>query len=180
MLNFARRLTIVALCIFALTTRAQDPPKKKPVESKGVESKDAGTYFNMSGGRFLPNGIYGVRDVYPYWGMRFGHPYGTTGVEWAFTHIHAKGVTFYTGSLSLAFPSEIESWKFIPFVGMDTHYFSGKTNRRELPFSTSVGFHLGFSPIIELTPLVSIRADFKFNFNPGQTLHVGGGLQFNF
>jgi len=171
---------VLAIPPFALAQASPPAGEKKPVESKGVESKKAGTYAMVSHGRFLPNGIYGVRSVVPFWAFRYGHPFMGQGLEWSAHHINSDGVTFYTGSLSLTFPSELESWKFIPYLGLDTSYYSGHTNVRELPFSTSVGFHLGVAPILDINPLVSLRFDFKFNFNPGRSLNVGAGLQFNF
>lgn len=175
-----RHWLAVFLFVAAPFAFAQQPGAEPAPESKGVESKDAGYYINASYGRFLPYGIYGVRDVYPYWGFRFGHPFGQgTGVEWSGTHINAKSVSFYSGSVSLVFPSELESWKFLPYVGLDVHYYSGKTNLGELPFSTSMGFHIGVSPLIEFGN-VALRFDFKFNFNPGRSLNVGSGLQYTF
>lgn len=185
MWSITRLSAVTFLALAAPSLRAQPAPTpandKKAAPTKGVEAKDAGYYLNFSGGRLLPYGIYGVRDIYPYWGARFGHPFGPgSGVEWSSAIVHAKNVRFYTFSSSLTFPSELESWKFIPFVGLDLHYFSGKTNIRQLPFSTSVGGHLGVSPLLEFGPNFALRADFKFNFNPGRSLHVGAGFQYTF
>lgn len=169
-----RRLAIVALCTFNVCSRAETPPPS------GADSKDANPYhFGLGFGRLLPYGVYGVRDIYPYWNFRFGHPIGDQAVEWSAYFVHAKDVDFKTLSASLTAPSELEGWKFIPFIGMDLHYYSGHTNVSHLPTSTSLGFHLGVSPILEFGQ-VALRADFKFNFNPGRTLHVGGGLQYGF
>ncbi len=180
MLKGAQRLITVALFTFTAHGQDTDSSRGAQDDSKKVESNEGHPYIHLSGGRLLPYGIFGVRDIYPYWGALFGHPFGGTSLEWGFAHIHAKGVTFHTGSISLAFPSELETMKFIPFIGLDIHYYSGKTNLRSLPFSSSGGFHLGVSPIMDISPLVALRADFKLNFNPGQSLHVGGGLQLNF
>lgn len=184
MLQNFRRLTMVALLALSLKAKGQAPPApasaaNKPAESKGVESKAATWYGGFTHGRFLPNGIYGVRSIYPFWAFRFGHPFMGQGLEWSLHHINSDGVTFYTGSISLTFPSELESWKFIPYLGLDTSYYHGHTNVHELPFSTSVGFHLGVAPVLDINSLLSLRFDFKFNFNPGRSLNVGAGLQFN-
>lgn len=145
------------------------------------DNKDQGTmYFNVHAGRMLPYDIYGVRNIIPYWGLRFGHTFGDAGLEWTIHHTIGKGVTYYDGSVSFAFPSELEGWKFIPFIGLHTHYFKGTTTSGELPWSTSMGFHLGVSPLFDFSKNFAFRADFKFNYNPGKSLHVGGGFQYYF
>lgn len=172
-----RLAVIVAALIASIVTHFNSSAQPAP----GPDDKDAGTmYFNLSGGRTLPYGIYGVRSIMPYWGARFGHRFGEATLEWQTYMAHAHGVTYYNGALSWAFPSDLEGWKFIPFLGLDVHHFSGHTTSGSLPFSTSLGFHLGVSPLFEFGKNFALRADFKFNYNPGKSLQVGGGFQLGF
>lgn len=176
MRNLAASLVLIA-ALAAPPTSAQ--PAADPNAGGANEASDL--YVNVNFGRMLPYGIYGVRSIIPYWGLRFGHPFGEANLEWALHMTSGQGVKYYDASLSFAFPSEVEGWKFIPFIGPHIHYFQGRTSAGPLSgYSTSFGFHLGFSPLIEFGKNVALRADFKFNFNPGQSLHVGGGLQVAF
>jgi hypothetical protein len=154
-----------------------------PVWSWAQEADNAErstTHVGAMVGRFLPYGIYGVRDTYPYWGLRFGHSFSIFNPEYAVTAINAKGVTYYTGSLSLSYPSELEGLKMIAFVGGDINYYQGRTNVRKLPFATIYGGHLGVAPMIDINRNLFFRADIKMNFGPGRSLHVGGGLVYYF
>ena len=96
------------------------------------------------------------------------------------TFVNAHRVNFYSASASLTDRSEFGTFTYLSYFGMDVHYFSGKTNRRQLQYVTSLGFHLGISPMIEITPNLAIRADFKYNLGPGQSLIVGTGLMVSF
>jgi hypothetical protein len=136
--------------------------------------------LGLFGGRFLPDGIYGARDVYPYWGVRYSRKMFSLNPEFAATSINAGNVNFYTASASLAFPSEIASFAYFPFFGVDVNYFSGHTVSRKLNYVTSLGFHVGVSPIVEITSTLSLRVDLKLNFNPGNFLNVGAGLMASF
>lgn len=131
-------------------------------------------------GHMLPYDIYGVRDIYPFWGLRYSHEIWGVNPEWSATFINAAGVSFYTGSLSLAFPETLAGFRYFPFFGGDVHYYHGHTNLRELPFKVTAGFHLGVSPVIDITPNLAIRADLKYNFGPGSFLFAGGGLMVSF
>lgn len=168
------------IALFTLLLWSTRGPAQPADGAAGGAPSSHTNLVGVHAGRLLPFGVYGVRDIYPYFGLRFGHQIGGQDFEWSTAFVHAKGVRFYSGSVSLTFPSELEGFKFLPFLGLDMHYYSGRTRTRTLPFSTSGGFHLGVSPLIEITSSVALRADFKFNFNPGRTLHVGGCLQVSF
>lgn len=174
----AASLALLAALAASPLTFAQPAPAGDPAAG----GNDAPSmYFNVHVGRMLPYGIYGVRTIIPYWGVRFGHVFGEATLEWTLHMTSGEGIRYYDASLSFAFPSEVEGWKFIPFIGPHIHYFQGRTASGPLRgYSTSAGFHLGFSPLIEFGKSIALRADFKFNFNPGQSLHVGGGLQYSF
>ncbi len=150
-------------------------------EPTGDSNKGKQTsYVSAFAGRFLPYGIFGVRDTYPYWGILYGHTMPIFDPEYSFTSIMAKGVVFYSGAISIAFTMDFEGIRFIPYVGADVHYYHGRTNLRELEFGTSFGSHIGFAPLIEINKQLYIRTDFKMNFGPGRSLNVGSGLTFYF
>ena len=146
-------------------------------DTKSAFDKAIGVYF----GKMLPYEVYGVRDVYSFWGMRYSHKFYDIEPEYSIKMINAKSVNFYTASASLSSHEKLEDWTFIPFFGADMHYYRGHTKTKRLPYwTTSFGFHVGFSPVIEITDRISLRVDFKFNFNPGMQLDVDGGLQCGF
>jgi hypothetical protein len=132
-------------------------------------------YFGVSAGRLLPYGIFGVRSVAPYWGVRFGHALGEFNPEYSFTHVRGEGAVFYSGSFSLTFHSKFENLEFIPLLGIDFHRYRGRTIQRELAFTQGFGTHVGVSPIIKINEAFRLRVDFKMGFGPGTTLLVGVG-----
>lgn len=163
-------------CLLPVLVWAQEPGEAPGAGDQAKLTR----YADVFGGRLLPYGIYGVRDSYPYWGFRFGHTWPVFDPEWTFVSVMAKGVSFYSGSMSITFPIEWEGIRFIPFVGADAHYYHGKTNLRELPYELAFGSHVGFSPLVEINKRVFIRTDFKMNFGPGRSLLVGAGFSFYF
>lgn len=133
--------------------------------------------LGLYGGRFLPEGIYGVRDLYPYWGARYGHKIWGIDPELSSFFVDALGVNLTDVALSIAFPFDYEGISYRPFIGGDLYYYRGHTNLRELPYSTTSGFHMGLSPVLKVTDRLAIRVDFKLNFGPGVSLMVDGGLE---
>lgn len=136
--------------------------------------------IHVYGSRLLPFDIYGVRDVYPAWGARYAHEIWGINPEYSVMFVQAKGVSFKTASISLAFPAEIEGFKFIPLLGADAHYYHGHTDKRELPNRFTVGYHLGVSPVLDIVDHVQFRVDFKMGFGPGQYLLINGGIAVSF
>ncbi len=135
-----------------------------------------GRSVSLFAGRLLPYGVYGVRNIYPYWGLRYGHRLSFAEPEYALFFVNDRSVRFYTASASLTFRFSYGDLDLIPYFGVDVHHYSGHTNIRQLPFVTEVGGHVGCSPLFRLGGEVYLRADFKLNYGPGNTLNVGGGL----
>src|ERR1044072_1212904 len=104
-MRFLLAILLLSLPAFA---RAQAP-------GAGAEGAKATLAYklHLHAGRMLPFGIFGVRDIYPYWGLRFGHPWSNEDVEWNGMFIHARGVRMFNGSVSLGFPNDLEGFKFI-------------------------------------------------------------------
>src|SRR3954471_24661210 len=97
------RLIATALLCLHFSLHAQTPQDQ--------ENKPLAYKAQLHAGRMLPFGIYGARDIYPFWGLRLGHPWGDQDVEWATAFIRSRNVVLYNGSVSLAFPSELEGFK---------------------------------------------------------------------
>ena len=134
--------------------------------------------YGLTVGTFLPYGIFGVRDQYPMWGFRFGHPFRIWRLEWGFLNANAKGVTWYSGSLSVALEAKVDDILLIPFFGVDYHYYSGRTATQTVPFFSTFGGHIGMSPTVMLSDELAARADVKYGFGPGNHLYVGVGFEF--
>jgi hypothetical protein len=151
-----------------------------PAFGQAADDKDTHA-INAFYGKMLPFGVYGVRDTYPFWGARYSHQIWGIDPEYSAYFVNSGNVNFYTGSASIAFPEELDKGiSYRPFLGGDFHYYSGHTVSKKLPFTQTFGFHLGCSPIVEITPKLALRVDFKFNFGPGLVLDVGTGLSTSF
>src|SRR6185312_7119608 len=94
--------------LFSHALFAQDNPEDKPQSSIG-----------LYGGRFLPYGIVGVRDIYPYWGLRYGHKIWGIEPEYSSYFINAQGVNMMDLAASVAFPFDVEDISYRPFLGLD-------------------------------------------------------------
>lgn len=138
--------------------------------------------FSLHAGPFLPFGIVGVRDNYPFWGMSFSHPTSFTRIEYTLLHGRAKGVKYYNGALSLRFDFQaLDYLQGFAKLGADFHYYQRKrTQLREFPFYQSGGMHMGFGGLIPIVEDFFFRSEFKFNFGPGRSLYVGLGFTYAF
>lgn len=166
----------VLICFFSLH---QNSYAQMQSEESGKSRFQQRREFGFHAGGFLPYGIYGVRDQYPMWGGRYGHPFRIWRLEWGGYFTSAKGVRLYNGSVSWTFDLDIYDVKLLPFVGGDVYYYSGKTNIRTLPFVITYGGHIGLSPYFVINNMWAMRADFKYNFSPGNSLYAGIGFAYS-
>jgi hypothetical protein len=159
-----------------VTAFAQEPQETE--KDKAARTN----YVHVFAGRFLPSAIVGAYSIYPYWGARFGHSLPIFDPEYSVFFVRAKGVIFYTGSVSLTFPFEVEGLKFIGLLGADAHLYKGVTlSTGETDYIRRFSFHLGLSPLIGITKTLFLRTDFKMSFfGGGRTLNVGTGLAYYF
>ena len=68
------------------------PPSSAAPDPTQPDKEKYDHTLTMFGGRFLPYGIYGVRDVYPTWGGRYSHTIWGIQPEYTATFINSKGV----------------------------------------------------------------------------------------
>lgn len=147
----------------------------------------------LHAGTLLPNGIPGVRDSYPIWGMRFTHPFQIWHVEYWLSSANAKGVTFYQASLALRLDWKLnELTNFIFYLGPDlTLYkrsptivwstdFSQQLDVIYYEYNSLLGGHGGIALVSPISSLVHLRGDCKMSFNPGATLMAALSLVFVF
>jgi hypothetical protein len=141
-------------------------------------------YYDVSAtvGRFLPFGVVGVRDNYPMWSVSGGVPSALGIVELDYGNFRANGVVWHQGSLGLR-------WDFDIFTAVEGYFGFGanaiyykrlRTELREYPYYTTGGWHLKWGVFQPVTDSFRLRADFKFNSNPGRTLYVGIGFNLRF
>ena len=182
-----QRLSLLILCVGFLMVAAvpclgADAPGPAGAGAAGPDLKALPNAISLTAGRLLPFDINGLTDIYPYWALRVGQRLGVQDVEFSGDFVHAKNVKLYTGAVALAFPSELEGFRFIPTVGLNMTYYSGYQDApvRHLPFSLDLGVQFGFSPIFDITQSLGVRTNFMFGFNPGRTLYVDSGLQYSF
>lgn len=167
-------LLIFNLCIFICnTTLAQ----------QGIYYKEAKNFdASVTTGYFLPYGIVGVKDTYPFWGFSLGFPTLLSQVEFMALHGRSKQVIFYKTSLGY----RIDFAVYDAINGFITLGYEASTYKRKpsqtksYDFNTESGLFTGFGGFIPLAGPLSLRSDFKFNFNPGRSLYVGLGFHYIF
>ena len=134
--------------------------------------------FFLQAGTFLPYGVYGVRDQYPFAGAKFSHPFMIWRLEWGAQFINAKAVSYANVSASLLFELDFSDLQLNAYLGPDAHYYRGYVVNatREFPATFVAGWHMGFGPVFKINSEWKLRADFKINYNPGNTLFAGVGI----
>ncbi|NQZ01540.1 MAG: hypothetical protein HRT45_12830 [Bdellovibrionales bacterium] len=175
-------ITLVATLVLAsLDVSAQ---QQRPSGSKSFIGWTAMDYYDVSltAGRFLPFGVIGVRDNYPMWAIAGGIPSALGIVELEYGNIQGEGVIWHQGSLGLRWDFDIFS-ALEGYLGIGAnaiYYKRRRTILREFDFVNAGGYHLRWGVFQPVTDSFRIRADFKFNSNPGRTLYVGLGFNLRF
>lgn len=166
-------LWLSLLVFFANPAPAQEQREKLDASERNYE-------FFPHSGAFLPYGIYGVRDQYPYFGFKIGHPFRIWRLEWEANFVNAKAVSYYNGALSLLLRTKLDFITMNFTFGPDVHYYKGIVIGADVdqPFRLAAGWHFGFGPELEISPTLKLRGDFKYSYSPGNTLFAGIGLVF--
>ena len=128
----------------------------------------------------LPYGIYGARDVYPYWGVRYSQELWGIHPELSTYFTNGHNVNFYMGALSFMAPFEFGGINYDATFGVDYAYYSGHTVHTKLPFTQDGGIHFGFAPLLPISDHWALRVDFIMFINPGMFLNVDAGLNYTF
>lgn len=178
--NKASRVLMLLLLILGIVSTtsnsiAQDESSETTLPKKYSE-------LNLMAGTFLPYGIYGVRDNYPALWLRYGHNMGSWRIDYTFHYINAEGVTWYSAAIGAGGIVDLyESLRCAFYVGLNFHYYKpSPTNIRELDWVRSTGFHMGASPMVNISGPMYLRSDFQMNFGPGQSLFAGLGVSYLF
>jgi hypothetical protein len=134
-------------------------------------------------GTFLPLGIPGVLNQLPQWGLRLGHGFRRSQLEYNVMAANAHEVNYYLGYLSLRNPIKNDVVAAHWIIGGDFHYFKRAPTRilrTTFPFRGVSGWHLGFGARLPVSDQFHFRSDFRFGFSPGQQLLVGLGFEYFF
>lgn len=163
--------------------QAQTPPSTPNQTGTG--------YFDLGvkTGYFFPNGIEGVRESLPVFGVKVGHSVGkTTAFEYDIDFSNAKGVSYFLAYASLRHDFAVGN--VIPLfflIGVDVHnyrradsYGEITQTRTEYDRQTQFGWHLGFGGETNVYGNLFLRADVRMGFSPGDTLTVTIGGVYRF
>ncbi len=148
------------------------------VFSSVAEAQEGGSDdFSMFLGYMLPNQIEGVADIVPMFGGRYA--FGLSGVgsvELEGMNTHSEGIDFTTLAASLRGEIPVmHGIHGIVYGGPDLHYYipRGDTVRH-----TDYGVHVGIGGLMLVTDTLWLRADLRFNGNPGTALLLLFGAMF--
>jgi len=176
-----RPLTLALLCVSLLSFSQS---------GLAQENSQASTYYlNVKTGSFLPYDIEGVRDLLPFWGVRFGHGLTPTlALEYSIDMARAKGVTYNLGSISLRHDFDIANvLPLFILAGLDAHYYKRADAIGEIsgdvtsfPSVLTTGWHMGFGTETLIYGAIYFRSDVRFGFSPGRQLNVSLGLTYRF
>jgi len=128
-------------------------------------------------GSLLPNQIEGVTEIQPFVGGRYAYSLGGSQLEFDLSNSRGNGVDYAIFALSLRGEMQpVPDLTTLFYVGPDVHYYRGlnRSSRK-----TEFGFHFGTGLMLHLSGPTSLRADMKFNMNPGTALYIGFGLVFH-
>lgn len=142
-------------------------------------------------GSLLPYGIPGVRDTYPFWGMKYSHPFQIWNLEYGLNLLNAKKVTLYQASLSVRLDFDLNELAYLIFYfgGDFTYYKRGPTlvwapdlltvvRTIEYDYTSQFGGHAGLGVVSKISKTIQVRGDCKMGGNPGTTLIASIGIIF--
>lgn len=151
-----------------------------PLASNGQEAPGGGAAapigaeYSFHVGSLLPNQIDGVTEILPSVGLRYAAPMSFGVVDLGFTNAHAHGVDYKL--ISVSFRGDLAPMPDLIalfYGGPDFHYYSRVNETRRV---TQWGFHVGSGVEMHLGGPMYMRADMKFNMNPGTSLYIGFGF----
>ena len=123
-------------------------------------------------GPLLPSRFQDITDVMPFWGLRFGHPWGSFRPEYTVKYSHAHGADYFLFSgvmrNSIGGPKTGAFWT----IGFDIHRY--QKNGSSLKMFN--GWKIGFGGFMPEQSMVRFRTDFAFSIIPGRSLFVGLGF----
>lgn len=161
------RVTAIILLILA------GGGKAAAQDSGGNNGNDISLFL----GYMLPNQIDGVSEIVPMFGGRYAFAFpGVGAAELEGMNTHSAGIDFTTFSASLRGEIPVMSGvSGIVYGGPDLHYYipNGDTVRH-----TDYGVHVGIGGLMLVSDTLWLRADLRFNGNPGTALLLLFGVMF--
>lgn len=142
------------------------------------ENKDAGpSQIGAFVGNMLPNGVPGVQEITPLWGLRYSYPFGS-GVfgEGGGIFGHSQGVTWRSAFASLRMDIPLETLTAFAIIGLDMTRYESTTQHAV----NKGGGHAGGGLMSKIGGNISARFDMKLNSKPGTSLYFALGLVYEF
>lgn len=138
-------------------------------------NSDRSSQFGAFIGNMLPNGVDGVNEITPLWGVRYSHPTG----KMAFAEIggifgHSHGVEWQGAFASIRWDIPIETMIATTYLGLDFTRYSGES---QAPTNVGGG-HVGGGLMTLIGGGTWARFDMKLNSKPGTSLYFALGLVF--
>ena len=133
------------------------------------------TYLGIHGGYILPSQIPGVTEIMSVAGARISFPQQVTWIELGLLDANAKGTTLYNANLSLKANIPLQSFYAFMLLGADFTYYTPPNTGTSL---SAPGGHVGAGLGTTISDAVHFRSEMRFNFNPGVTMDILLGLEF--
>lgn len=160
-----------------LALAAWSGPSGAAAQEANAEAMTAapwGHEFGLSVGSLLPNQIEGMSEIMPLVGLRYAYSLNYGSLEAGVSNSRAHGADY--SILSLSYRGELAPMPDLStvfYIGPDLHYYrpTNQGSRRN-----EAGFHVGSGMMMRLGGPFWLRADMKFNMNPGTALFVGIGI----
>ena len=165
---------LFAVHVSAFAQTSETDQNLNPPLTRGIQ-------LGVSTGPFMANGITGVREILPLFGVRFGFPFRKIFVEASALSGRAQGTEFHSADLGIRIDLDFEFIQYFILAGADVHYWKRAPNTfREFEYRSGSGWHTGFGFFYPISDVLSFRNDFKISFGPGTTMFVGVGFVFTF
>lgn len=126
-------------------------------------------------GNLLPNGVPGLDEIMPLWGLRYSHPLGT-GVyaEGGGIFGHSHGVLWQGAFTSLRMDIPLETMIAFALIGLDVTRLKPSDDDALI----KGGGHAGGGLMSQIGGNVWARFDMKLNSQPGTSLYFSLGIAF--
>ncbi len=140
------------------------------------EGKDAGpSQIGAFVGNLLPNGVPGVPEITPLWGIRYSHPLAEMlYAEGGGIFGHSAGVTWRSAFTSLRMDIPLETLVAFAIIGLDFTRYESQTQDA----INKGGMHAGGGLMSQIGGSVWARFDMKLNSQPGTSLYFALGIVF--
>lgn len=165
------KLFLILVTLFFTSANAQD-------EAAGAGASSGNMAVSIFTGPLLPNKIDGVTEIQSSWGGRYAQR--TQGwfdfYEAGILFSNSKGVELYDVFFSAKVEVSAPSFITQVYAGLDYFMYEANTGEDDKVF----GLHIGTAFLIPINQEFFFRTDMKMNFEPGNSLFIGLGLETRF